>query len=173
MRLIPSLLLLSAAALSSAQAARIAVVIPEQIIRRPAPDPAAETELGRALKAAGHTLVVLSPTDYKRAQETIHTAGNDAQMNADFRQTYNLDYLLLGEAFAEENPNTLPELRSQGMTSFMARLEFHLINVATSEITYTDAAEGSSFGLAALVAGKRALQQVAKKAAPLVINALQ
>lgn len=155
----------AAMSLNIVSAVRIAVVIPESIIRRSAPDPAAETELGRALVRAEHTLVVLSPEDYQRvAQSAKMAAGNDAPLNQELLTKYSLDYLLVGEAFSEENTTVLPELRSVGMTSFTARLEYHLMLLKENRIALTDGLESSSYGIAPLVAGKRALQRVAQKA---------
>ncbi|MDO4264136.1 MAG: hypothetical protein Q4C67_08050 [Deinococcus sp.] len=137
--------------------ARISVLIPEEIIRRYVPDPAAETEIMRALIEAGYRVV--DPGTQKRNAERNLLRGQDLNAIPDLRTRLNADYLVTGEAFAEEYGAV-----SQGVRGYTARLEVKVIDLASGQIVYSKAFQGSGVGATDAVAGKTALMNVGRMA---------
>lgn len=137
--------------------ARISVLIPEEIIRRPVPDPAAETEIMRALIEAGYRVV--DPGTQKRNAERNLLRGQDLNALPDLQTRLNADYLVTGEAFAEEYGAV-----AQGVRGYTARLEVKVIDLASGQVVYSRAFQGSGVGATDAVAGKTALMNVGRTA---------
>lgn len=144
---------------------RIIVAIPEQILRRPTPDPAAETEIQRALITAGYRVVDLKQAEKNNVRDVVRGTVS-AQGLQELATRYQADLLITGEAFAEEYGNVL------GQRAYTARLEMKVIDLATAQIIFSDAFTGTGMSATDSVAGKTALQNVAKVAAPNLPKAL-
>ncbi|MFC6591275.1 hypothetical protein ACFP81_04045 [Deinococcus lacus] len=147
--------------------ARFSVLIPEEIIRRPVPDPAVETEVMRALTAQGFR-VVDAGQQQRNAQRAL-LRGVDPSSIPDLSARLNADYLVTGEAFAEEFGTV-----AGGMRGYTARLELKVIDLASGQVTYSQAFQGSGVGATDAVAGKTALMNLGKAAGqqlPAALNA--
>ncbi|AAF11296.1 flagellar assembly protein T N-terminal domain-containing protein [Deinococcus radiodurans] len=144
---------------------RIIVAIPEQILRRPTPDPAAETEIVRALVAAGYRVVDLKQAEQNNVRDQLRGTVS-AQGLKELATRYQADLLITGEAFAEEYGNVLSQ------RAYTARLELKAIDLATAQVIFSDAFTGTGLAATDSVAGKTALQNVAKTAAPNLPGAL-
>ncbi|WP_328774760.1 flagellar assembly protein T N-terminal domain-containing protein [Deinococcus aquaedulcis] len=145
---------------------RILVVIPEQVLRRVVPDPAAETEVQRALIAAGYRVVDLTQTQHNTVRDTLRGGSVSPQARSELATRYQADLLVTGEAFAEEYGAVL------GQRAYTARLELKVIDLATGQILFSDAFTGAATAATDAVAGKSALQSVAQIAAPALPAAL-
>ncbi len=139
---------------------RILVLIPESILRRPVPDPAAETEVQRALIAAGYRVVDVKQTEALNLRDTVRGGGLDAQAYRELSTRFGADLLVTGEAFAEEYGAVL------GNRAYTARLELKVIDLATGQMIFSDAFTGTGTAATDAVAGKAALGNVAKLATP-------
>lgn len=137
--------------------ARFAVLIPEAILRRPVPDPAAETEIMRAMIGSGYRLV--DPGTQKRNAERELLRGQDLNALPDLQSRLNADFLITGEAFAEEYGAV-----AGGLRGYTARLEVKVIDLASGQIVHSEAYQGSGVGATDAIAGKTALMNVGRKA---------
>lgn len=135
---------------------RFAVLIPEEILRRPVPDPAAETEIMRAMIQGGFRVV--DPTQQERNSVRNLLRSPSAQATRDLQTRLQADYLITGEAFAEEHGAVA------GLRGYTARLEVKVIDLASGQVVYTQAFQGSGVGLTDAVAGKTALMNVGRAA---------
>ncbi|ACO46551.1 hypothetical protein DEDE109153_07445 [Deinococcus deserti] len=160
-------------ALPAVAQTRIAVVIPEVILRRPVPDPAAETEIARGLISSGLRVVDASQQVTNALREMVRAnptlSGTAA---AELRTRLNTDLLVTGEAFAEEYGSV-----AGGLRGYTARLEVKVIDLASGQLLHSQAFQGSAVGATDAVAGKTALMNVGKIAADvlpgIVLKALQ
>lgn len=146
---------------------RVLVVIPEQIIRRPAPDPAVETAVSNHLLEAGLTLVDLGQSQELQAREVVIRYLNgklDTASLLRLKTQFKADVLVTGEAFAEEITNPPAELRNAGFSAFTSRYELKVIDLATARILYQKAFTGSGAALTPLIAGKTALENIGEEA---------
>ena len=137
--------------------ARFAVLIPEVILRRPTPDPAAETEIMRALIGTGYRVV--DPGTQKRNAERNLLRGQDLSALSDLKTRLNADYLVTGEAFAEEYGQVSGDLRG-----YTARLEVKVVDLASGQVVFSEAFQGSGVGATDAIAGKTALMNVGRQA---------
>ena len=137
--------------------ARFAVLIPEVILRRPTPDPAAETEIMRALIGTGYRVV--DPGTQKRNAERNLLRGQDLSALPDLKTRLNADYLVTGEAFAEEYGQV-----SGGLRGYTARLEVKVVDLASGQVVFSEAFQGSGVGTTDAIAGKTALMNVGRQA---------
>ncbi|MFB9082882.1 hypothetical protein [Deinococcus wulumuqiensis] len=137
--------------------ARFAVLIPEVILRRPVPDPAAETEIMRALIGTGYRVV--DPGTQKRNAERNLLRGQDLSALPDLKSRLDADYLVTGEAFAEEYGRVAGDLRG-----YTARLEVKVIDLASGQVVFSEAFQGSGVSTTDAVAGKTALMNVGRQA---------
>lgn len=145
---------------------RIAVVIPEVILRRPVPDPAAETEIGRALIGSGLRVVDASQQVLNATRELVRgRASLDAQAVAELRIRLNADILVTGEAFAEEYGAV-----AGGLRGYTARLEVKVIDLASGQLLHSQAFQGSAANATDALAGKTALMNVGKAAGAVLPN---
>jgi len=145
---------------------RIVVVIPEVILRRVVPDPAAQTEMIRALVAAGYRVVDNDQTRALAQRELVRDGQLDDQARRDIASRFQADVLLTGEAFAEEAGTVL------GQRGYTARLELKAVDLATGQVFFSNAYTGTGLGMTDAVAGKTALQNTAQLAAPSLPGAL-
>lgn len=143
---------------------RIMVIIPEQHITRPVPDPAAETEFIRQFVNAGYK--VIDQTRYAQLRQENASRLKDPAVAAEIGRKMGADIVITGEAFSER---VLPDPIA-GFVSCRARVEVRAILADTAEIVAADATEGPGADLVESVAAKKALQQTAKKLAPLFVN---
>ncbi|WP_272976376.1 flagellar assembly protein T N-terminal domain-containing protein [Deinococcus geothermalis] len=145
---------------------RILVVIPEAILRRPVPDPAAETEVQRALIAAGYRVVDLKQTELNRLRDVLRGGELDAQARRELGTRFKADLLVTGEAFAEEYGAVMSQ------RAYTARLELKVVDLASGQIIFSNAYTSTGAAATDAVAGKTALQNVAKTAVPALPGAL-
>ncbi|MBI3944946.1 MAG: hypothetical protein HY321_03435 [Armatimonadetes bacterium] len=142
---------------------RVMVIIPEQHLRRPVPDPAAETEFIRQFVGAGYKVI-----DQKRYAELRQQNADrlkDPAVAAEIGRKMGADIVITGEAFSESVPPVM-----EGVESCRARVETRAILADTAEIVAADAASGAGADLSEAVAGKTALQKTAGKLAPLFVR---
>lgn len=138
---------------------RVAVLIPESILRRPTPDPAAETELVRALIGAGLRVVDLSQSLRSSELQGIRNGDLSGDELRAMLTRLGADVLVTGEAFAEEHPAVLG-----GTRAYTSRLELKVIDLASGQVLYSQAFQGSGIGVTDSVAGKTALMNVGRVA---------
>ena len=154
---------------------KVLVLIPEQVIRRVVPDPAAETEIQRVLIASGFRVIDIKQSEVLQAREDMAAVlrGGSRQALVDLGLKFNADVLISGEAFAEEIVPVPDEVRANGLRAYLARLEIKGIDLATGQLFLSAAYTGSGIAAADFIAGKTALQKTAAKAAPEVANRLR
>ncbi|SMB81991.1 flagellar assembly protein T N-terminal domain-containing protein [Deinococcus hopiensis] len=145
---------------------RIIVVIPEVILRRTVPDPAVETEVQRALIAAGYRVIDLKQSELNTLRDVVRGGDLDDQARSELGTRFKADLLVTGEAFAQEYGGVLNQ------RGYTARLELKMIDLATGQIVFSDAYTGTGTAPTDEVAGKTALQNVAKTAVPSLPGAL-
>ena len=153
---------------------RIMVLIPEVVLRRPVPDPAAETEIRRALVEAGYRVVDMDQVERLKFREKILHALERAstQEIAQIAQRFNADILITGEAFAQEATASLPALVKANLHSYQARLEIKALDVATGQIFFSNAYTAGGAQIADAVAAKTAIQNAARIAVKELSEAL-
>lgn len=137
----------------------VMVVIPElHIAQQRVIDPAAETELVKKLIESGFKVI---DSDYatmmKNDPANANTTFNDKKTLADYAAKKGAEVLLYGEAISEFGAN-LGEFEG-----CRARVELKAVNVKNSEIILADSAYAGATDLAEVVAGKKAIQEAAKK----------
>ncbi len=133
------------------------VVVPEQHIAHPVPDPAGETEVVRQLTSHGLRIVDgdQQAADDVRYGRLMDLANKDPKEAANLGRKYGADIIIVGEAFSE-----FAERNSTGV-SCHARFEARAIRTADGSIVFTDNTVGSGLDIAELVAGKTACQAAA------------
>lgn len=145
---------------------RIAVLIPESILRRPVPDPAAETELARALLGAGLGVVDLPTTLQGTDRDLAQSAALDDAARRALQARLGADLLVTGEAFAEEY-GAVTSTRA-----YTSRLEVKVIDLSTGQVLYSQALQASGIGATDAVAGKTALMNAGIAAGAVLPGAL-
>lgn len=138
---------------------RVAVVIPEIVIRRQVPDPAAETAILQTLLAAGFKAVEQTSISSFRYQPTVTAALRDATEAAALARKLKVDVLVIGEAFSEATPMV------QGFHNFRSRVEVRVIHADSSEIVAITDATGKASDTGEFVAAKAALKNAGEKVA--------
>ena len=138
---------------------RVAVLIPESILRRPVPDPAAETELVRALVNAGIRVVDLSQSLRLSELQRVRDGSMSGNEIRALLTRLGTDIFVTGEAFAEEHGTILG-----GTRAYTSRLELKAIDLASGQVLYSQAFQGSGIGATDAVAGKTALMNVGRVA---------
>ncbi|WP_425147588.1 hypothetical protein [Deinococcus sp.] len=138
---------------------RVAVLIPESILRRPVPDPAAETELVRALVNAGIRVVDLSQSLRLSELQRVRDGSMSGNEIRALLTRLGTDVFVTGEAFAEEHGTILG-----GTRAYTSRLELKAIDLASGQVLYSQAFQGSGIGTTDAVAGKTALMNVGRVA---------
>lgn len=146
---------------------RIMVVIPEQHVRHPIPDPAAETEIIRQLTEERFYVVDQKQVAAIRYNDiTIAAAKGDFEMAAAIGRKYGAEVIVIGEAFSEYAG------REKGMELCTARVEIRAIKTDTGKIIYAGAKDASALALSENVAAKRALETAASLLAPKLSEAI-
>ncbi|SDM86953.1 hypothetical protein SAMN04488502_10861 [Dendrosporobacter quercicolus] len=139
----------------SLQDPRIAVIIPEFHLTARIPDPAGETAVIRKLTEAGFSRVVdpqqIQAIRYTNVIKSL-TRGETSEAIA-LATSYNVDYLLVGEAFSEYAGN----IGNSGMHSCRARVEAKLIKADTGEIVAAQGFHAGGADITEFTAAKKAL----------------
>ncbi|MEN6644408.1 MAG: hypothetical protein ABFE08_18370 [Armatimonadia bacterium] len=148
----------------------VMVMIDEQIIRLPAPDPAAETAVKQAFLVDGYEVQSKQITDTNREREIIRSfeRGDEAAARA-LRDEYACDMIVYGEAFAEE-------VRGGGQFApfrFTGTCEIHVVMADTGRELATATGTGVAEGETAIQAGKVALKNAGAKAAATALAMLR
>jgi len=166
---------LSSAALAASNNPRVLVLIPETVIQRTVPDPAAETAISNGLLQAGMILVDLKQSEKLESREAVMgwlEGRNDRNTLTRLASRFKADLLVTGEAFAEQITNAPAEIRAAGFASFGSRLEVKVVDLATARILYSNAFTASGANLAPLIAAKTALQNAGEDAVVEIAPAL-
>lgn len=149
----------------------VIVVIPETILDRPrVPDPAAQTEVIRALLAAG--VKVKDDEQTRRLVEDgavmamLHGEVSDAKIR-ELRNRFGADILVLGEGIAQEV--TAPPT-GQTYHFVRARVEYKAILMDTGQIIAVGDATQPGQDLAQAIAGKNALKNAGAALGPVLID---
>ena len=141
---------------------RIGVAIAEHYIR-PIPDPAAETAILNQLNEAGfRRLVDPGQLNRIRQSDAIKAVINQGDAQAAVRLLANqpMDYLIVGEAFAEY-AGTDP---GYSVISCQARVEARLIKVDTGEIIAAQGFHSGGIDITEFTAAKKSLHNAGKAA---------
>lgn len=141
---------------------RIAVLLPEEILRRAVPDPAAETEISKHLISQGYRVVDPAHTEKVQVRDLLRNSLTSNSIRT-IQARLNADLLVTGEAFAEEVENPPLEVTRAGMKAYNARVEIKVIDLSTGQVVFTDAAHAGAVGSSAAIAGKSALAEAARK----------
>lgn len=146
----------------------IVVIIPETVLRRNPPDPAAETEIVRQLQAAGFSVIDQQNVNKVRYGDTVRKAlNNQPEALSMLGRDLQADILVIGEAFAEE-----AEEVSANTSNFRARLELRAIRIADSKVLAAESIHASGMDITANIAAKKALEEAGRQLAPTLIEKL-
>jgi len=129
------------------------------------PDPAAETEIMRALIEDGFRLVDVDQAELLKERTEIR-AGATPEQIADIGNRFNADILITGEAFSEEDTVI------SGLSFFQARLEVQIVDLANGQILFSEAYTGPGSNVSPSVAAKDALQTVGTEAGQMIPDRL-
>lgn len=141
--------------LGSGPMPRVFVAIGEQVAGTPAPDPAAQTELGFILRRAGCEVVKDRGGEMaKWAQAYSIEGGRTAPP-----QTSEADIAIIGEGVSQLGA------RTGDLVSSRARVELEVIDFKTGKVLAIDRETYSATDLSEAVAAKAALQETAAKLA--------
>lgn len=145
------------------------VVLPEQIIRNRAPDPAAETEVLKQFLASGLALLdEATLAQARRDAEVLELAKgplSPARCQS-IQKKYRADFLVVGEGFAEV------ESVQGGMQAATARVELKAIHLQCASIVASEAVTTAARGATPLATGKQALQNAGRLVAPRILTQL-
>ncbi len=136
---------------------RIAVVIPEVLLRRQVPDPAGETKIIQTLIDAGFKPIEQVQISHLRYTPEVTAAIENAAAAAILARKLKVDVIIIGEAFGEEAG------RASGLQSWRARLEARAIYSDTQEIICALSEYGSGADISNAVAGKKSLENAGTK----------
>lgn len=146
---------------------RIMVIIPEEHLRRPVPDPAAETEIIRRLVDAGFRLVDQAQVAKVRNSEVLRQVlAGDEEARRRLATEYDAEILVTGEAFSEFVGNF------RGLISCRARVEVRVIRADTGEILTAYSVHESGVDISEAAAGKKALTKAGSSIADYLIQAI-
>jgi hypothetical protein len=143
---------------------RIAVVIPEMLIRRPVPDPAGETRIIQLLLNDGYRVVEQTSIADLRYSSEVSGAIKDASAAASLARKLKVSIIIIGEAFAEESAPV------GGFRSWRGRLEARAIFSDNQEIICIAGEYGSGADSSDLIAGKKALENAGDKVGKIFLN---
>lgn len=148
----------------------VMVIISEQIIRLPAPDPAAETAVKQAFLTDGYEVLNAQINDANRERETVRALERgDAAAAKALRDEYGCDMIVYGEAFAEE-------VRGGGQyfaNRFTGTCELHAVMSDTARELAAATGTGAAEGESPIQAGKLALKNAGGKSAASVLAMLR
>ncbi|TVP76604.1 MAG: hypothetical protein EA353_11775 [Puniceicoccaceae bacterium] len=131
---------------------RFAVVIPEEHLPNPIPDPAAETKIISRLLALGFKVSDLSDQSVSNLAENNNRV---SRLLTEAARSADVDLLVIGEAVSETAGRLRDFVRTQG------RVEIRIIEVASGEILYAGSVTRGHTSTSALSAGKQALEKSA------------
>jgi TolB-like protein/copper chaperone CopZ len=134
--------------------ARIAVIVPEEHIGRPIPDPAAETAIIRKLTEAGFTRVVdKNQVNKIRESDAVKALlSGDVAAATGIGQQLGVDYLMVGEAFSEAVGPV-----GGGLFSCRARAEARIIRTDNARIIAANDSQVGGIDMTENMAAKKAL----------------
>ena len=150
---------------------RVAVVIPEQHLSGPIPDPAGETEVIRQLIKEGFRVVDAKQVQAIRDNDLVIRArkGDPKELLA-IARSWDAGLLVVGQAFSQD------VLRDPAMmgNSFPCRghIEAKIFFTDTADILWTGDADGGAMDLSPAVAAKAAIRAAATKMADTMITSL-
>lgn len=147
----------------------VIVVVPEQILTRPAPDPAAQTALMKSLLDQGITVKDDERIRELRAdraiREMLHGRVDEAKLH-DLRTRFGADILVVGEAFAERNNE---QLEGSASAFYTGRCEIRAIWMEDGTILFADNVRAPGRDLSEASAGKDALYRAGEKLGPALV----
>lgn len=136
---------------------RIMVVIPEEHLRSPIPDPAGETEIIKNLVSYGYRVVDQKQIAAIRYSEKgKKMAAGDVSAAVEIGEQFGADIIITGEAFSQLQTTNI---QNSGLVSCGARLEFRVIKVDNAEIVAAGSASMAAVGMSEAVAAKEALRK--------------
>ena len=136
---------------------RIMVIIPEEHLQSPIPDPAAETEIIKNLVSNGYRVVDQKQIAAIRYSEKVKKmAEGDVNAAVEIGAQYGADIIITGEAFSQLQSNNI---RNSGLTSCGSRVEFRVIKVDNGEIVAAGSSSMAAVGMSEAVAAKEALRK--------------
>ncbi|MBX7135340.1 MAG: CsgG/HfaB family protein [Fimbriimonadaceae bacterium] len=143
------------------------VVVPETILARPRiPDPAAETEIIKAMINAGlkvkDDLQTKALRDDSAVTAMLHGQVDDAKLH-ELRTRFGADVLIIGEAVASANNQ---QIQGQPYTMSRARVEVRAISMDTGDIIGIEDATKPGRDLSDELSGKAALKEAGLEVAP-------
>lgn len=143
------------------------VVVPETILSRPRiPDPAAETEIIKAMINAGLKVKDDQQTKALRDDSAVtamlHGQVDDAKLH-ELRTRFGADVLIIGEAIASANNQ---QIQGQPYTMSRARVEVRAIRMDTGDIIGIEDATKPGRDLSDELSGKAALKEAGLEVAP-------
>lgn len=146
---------------------RVMVIIPEEHIQRPIPDPAAETEIIRQLLEAGFRLVDQTQVSRVRETEILRQAlSGDEDAYQRLRSEFDADLLVVGEAFSERVGTY------HGLISCRARVEVRVVRTDTGEILAAHGIHESGVDITESAASKKSLMEAGASMAEYLIGVL-
>ena len=148
----------------------VVVIVPEQILRLPAPDPAAETAIRQAFTTAGYEVVDQTVLDFNKKRDIVRALRRvDAAAAQAIHEQFAADIIVYGEAFAEE-------VRGGGQylpNRFTATCEIHAVTADTAREVGGGTGTGANEAETPLQAGKLALKSAGAKVASSVIKMME
>ena len=127
----------------------VTLVLPEEHMHRPVPDPAVATELAYVLRKLRFTVIENDNADLEKWVKD-HFTGKPSQFPAAIG---NVDVVIYGGGFSEDGG------RAGALYSVRARVELTAMKVKTGEIAAVNRATGSAADTAENIAAKAALQK--------------
>lgn len=135
---------------------RIMIVIPEQHLQRPIPDPAGETEMTNRFVKEGFRVVDRAQVQTIRDKDMVKRAmKNDPKELLAIAQTWGAELLLIGEAFSQDATPIA------AAAACRARIEARIIMCDTGDILAAGDAEAGAQDASPAVAAKAALRNAA------------
>ncbi len=135
---------------------RVMIVIPEQHLLNPIPDPAGETEMIRRFVLEGFRVVDQAQVKTIRDKDLVKRAiKEDPKELLAIAQNWGAELLLIGEAFSQD---VRPATRA---AACRARIEARILQCDTAEILSAGDAEAGAEDSAPAVAAKAALRNAA------------
>lgn len=134
---------------------KVYILIPENHIGTPIPDPAAKTELAAIMKEVGITILEGDGEDLAEwAKKYVENRSIGLP-----KQLKEGDVLIIGQAFSEF------ATRKGNLISCKARVELEAIDISSTEIIAIGSKSGNAVDLAERIAAKQAIQNVTSKLA--------
>jgi hypothetical protein len=135
---------------------RVMIVIPEQHLRNPIPDPAGETEMIRRFVQEGFRVVDQAQVKTIRDKDLVKRAiKDDPKELLAIAQSWGAELLLVGEAFSQD---VRPVTRA---AACRARIEARILQCDTAEILTAGDGEAGAEDSAPAVAAKAAIRNAA------------